>query len=107
MKLVRSDSPEVADSIASARTVLKRHLPILQLGLLPNLGIVALTLIGLIVSGQAAAWVSIPMFLAWNAWVIWRARSPRLSWVIKTHADRIFIRLWAGFGKAWHQADVP
>ena len=107
MKLVRSDSPEVADSIASARTVVNRYLPILHLGLLPNLGIVALTLIGLIFSGRAAVWVGVPMFFAWNAWVIWRARSPRLSWVIKTHADRIFIRLWAGFGKAWREVDEP
>lgn len=107
MRLVRSESPEVIHSIASARTRASRNLPVLLLGLLPNLAILAAALVNLIVSVRAAVWISVPAFLAWNAWVLWRARSPRLSWVIKTHGERIYIRLLVGFGKAWQASDVP
>jgi hypothetical protein len=107
MKLIRSDSPEVDRSIASIRVQASRHLPILLLALLPNLAILAIALVCLIISVRAAAWISLPAFLAWNAWMLWRARSPRLSWVIKTRGERIYIRLFVGFGKAWKRIDAP
>lgn len=107
MKFVRSDSPEVARSIASTRTLARRHFPVFVLGLLPNLVILSIALTGLILSARAAAWITLPLFLAWNAWVIWRARSPRLSWVVKTGAGRVLIRLYVGFGRAWRKTDLP
>lgn len=107
MKFVRSDSPEVARSIASTRTLARRHLPLFLLGLLPNLAILLTALVGLIISIRAAAWISLPPFLAWNAWVLWRARSPRFSWLVKTGAGRIYVRLYVGFGRAWQQGDLP
>lgn len=107
MRLVRSDSPELIHTIASARTRASRNLPVLLLGILPNLAILAVALVSLVVSERAAVWISVPAFVAWNAWVLWRARSPRLSWVIKTHGERIYIRLLVGFGKAWQAADTP
>jgi hypothetical protein len=107
MEFVRSDSPEVARSVASARTLARRHESVFLLGLLPNLVILSIALVSLIVSIRAAAWIGLPAFLAWNAWVLWRARSPRLSWLVKTGAGRVYIRLYVGFGKAWQQIDVP
>jgi hypothetical protein len=107
MKFVRSDSPEVARSIASTRTLARRHLPMIVLGLLPNLVILSVALVGLIVSVQAAAWIGLPALLAWNARVFWRAKSPRLSWVVKAGAGRVLIRLYIGFGKAWRKSDLP
>lgn len=107
MKLVRSDSPEVARRIASTRTLAKRHLPAFPVGLLPNLAILLIALLGLAVSVQAAVWIGVPVFFAWNVWVIWRTRSPHLSWLIKACEERIYIRLFVGFGKAWRQIDMP
>jgi len=107
MKLVRSDTPEVAHCIASTRTRASRHLPVFLLGLLPNLIILSITLISLIISVRVAVWIGLPAFLAWNAWVLWRARSPRLSWVIKARPERVYIRLFVGFGKSWRELDAP
>lgn len=108
MKLVRSDSPEAVRSIASARVLANRYLPIALLSLLPSLVILLLALVaGFVVSLRAAVWVGTPAFLAWNAWVLWRARSPHLSWIIKTCGERIYIRLFVGFGKAWRRIDAP
>jgi hypothetical protein len=107
MKFVRSDSPEFAREIASARTLARRNAPIFLLGLLPNLTILLIALVSLIFSMWVAAFICLPAFLAWNAWAIWRARSPRLSWVVKTGLGRVYIRLYVGFGRAWRRTDVP
>lgn len=107
MKLLRSDSPEVVSGIASARVKVTRRLPMLLLGLLPNLLIMPASLAVLFFSWRAAACIGGPVFLAWNAWVFWRARSPRLTWVIGVCHERIYIRLFAGFGKAWRESGAP
>jgi hypothetical protein len=107
MKLVRSDSPEVIRYIASTKTRAGRHSSVFLLGLLPNLLILSIALVSLIISVRAAAWIGLPAFLAWNAWVLWRTRYPRLSWVIKARPERVYIRLFVGFGKAWRELDVP
>lgn len=107
MKLIRSDSPEVARSIASTRTLAKRHVSVFLLGLLPNLAILLIALLGLTVSVRAAAWIGLPALLIWNAWVLWRAKSPRLIWVIRARADKLYIRLFVGFGRAWKRIDAP
>jgi hypothetical protein len=82
-------------------------LSVLLLGLLPNLVILSIALVSLFVSVQAAAWIGLLAFLAWNTWVFWRARSPRLSWVIKARAEQAYIRMFVGFGKAWRELDSP
>jgi hypothetical protein len=107
MKLVRSDSPEVIDDIAPARVRVTRRLPMLLLGLLPNLLIIPTSLAALILSWRAAVCIGVPAFLAWNAWVLWRARSPRLSWVVRARHERIYIRLFAGFGRVWRESGGP
>lgn len=107
MKFVRSDSPEIARSVRSAKTLARQHFPLFHLGLLLNLVILSITLVIRIVSVRAAVWISLPGFLAWNAWVLWRARSPRLSWVLKTGTGRVYIRLYVGFGRAWRETDIP
>ncbi len=107
MKFVRSDSPEVARDIASTRTLARRHGSAFLVVLLPNLVILLFAAVGLIVSLQAALWIGLPAFLAWNAWVLWRTKSPRLSWVVKARCGRMYIRLFVGFGKAWREVDLP
>lgn len=109
MQFVRSDSPDVARSIATANTLARRHEPLFLLGLLPNLAILSITLLSLIffISVRAAVRVALPGLLVWNAWVVWRARSPRLSWVMKSRDQRFYIRLFVGFGKAWRATELP
>jgi hypothetical protein len=107
MKLVRSDSPDAVHDIALAQARANRYKPIFLLGLLPNLLILSISALCLLISVRTAVGFGVPAFLAWNAWVIWRTRSPRLSWLIKTRGEQIYIRLFAGFGKAWKQMDTP
>jgi hypothetical protein len=107
MQFVRSDMPEAARIIGSTRTLARNHVPVFVLGVLPNLVILSVALVSLIFSVRAAVWIGLPAFLAWNTWVIWRARSPRLSWVIKAGAARVLIRLYVGFGQAWRKSDLP
>lgn len=108
MKLIRSDSPEEVRTLAAARTDASRKLPILLLSFLPSLVILFIALVGgLIVSWRAAVWTCAPVFLAWNFWALWRARSPRISWVIKGNAEQVYIRMYVGFGKAWRRLDTP
>ena len=108
MKLARSDSPEVARCIASARLRANRYLSIALIGLLPSLVILLVSLVvGFLVSVQGAAWLCVPAFLAWNSWVLWRARSPHLSWIIGVHDERVCIRLFVGFGRAWRSLNLP
>jgi hypothetical protein len=79
-----------------------------MLGVLPNLTILLFALIsGFAASVRTAVLTGAPALPAWNAWVLWRARSPRLSWLIKARADQVYIRLFVGFGKAWRATDTP
>lgn len=107
MKFVRSDSPDAARIIASTRTLARQHWPVFVVGVLPNLLILSIVLVGRIVSVRAVAWIALPAFLAWNAWVLWRAGSHRLNWVITAGAGRVLIRLYVGFGKARRKSDLP
>jgi hypothetical protein len=110
MKFVWSDSPGVAREIASAGTLAKRHLQMFLPGLLLDLPILLIALAGLVFSMfslRVAIWICLPPLLGWNAWMIWRARSPGFSWVIKAGAGRVYIRLYVGFGKVWRRTDAP
>ena len=109
MKLVRSDSPEVAPRHRlRPEPGLSRHLPILLLGLVtkPANLVDCLCRVVSIASVRVAAWAAVPALLVWNMWVIWRAKSPRLSWVIGACAERVYIRLYVGFGKPWRELDA-
>ncbi len=96
MKLVRSDSSEVARSIASASVQARWNWPALGFGCAANL----LTLLiaftaSLCLSARAAAWFSVPVFLALNGYVAWRALSSRKQWVIAGCDERFYVRLFA------------
>jgi hypothetical protein len=108
MKLVRSDSPEVASCITSASARGSRHWPALAYGSQPNVLIllVAVT-VSLSISVRAAAWLGVPVLLAWNLYVLWRTKSSRRNWVIVGCGDRIFIRLFMTLGSARHGANEP
>jgi hypothetical protein len=94
MKLVRSDSPEVIDSIASAGALARwgwYGLTLVCIASVPGLLIVLFAT--LIVSVPAAVWLGVPIILTLNGYFFWRG-SPHLSWVIAGCADRVFVRLF-------------
>jgi hypothetical protein len=68
--------------------------------------LIALT-VSLSVSVRAAAWISVPVFLALNVYVLWRARSSRLRWVIVGCADRVYVRLFAWRGRDRGDVNEP
>jgi hypothetical protein len=94
MKLLRSDSPEVARCITSANVRAIRYLPAFVYGCSLNVLILLLALVvSLTISPQAAAWFGVPIFLVWNVYVLWLTKSSRRNWAIAVCADRIYIRL--------------
>jgi hypothetical protein len=94
MKLLRSDSPEVARCIASASVRASWRFPALVYGCFPNVLILLIALtISLIVSVRAAGWFGVPIFLVWNVYVLWLLKSSRRNWVIAVCPDRVCIRL--------------
>lgn len=107
MKFLQSNLPEVSRGIKSSKTRASRYLSVLLLGLLPNLFIVSVGLLYLIVSERMAVWVGVLVLLVWNIWALWRARSSRFSWLIKTSPELLYIHLAVRFGSAWRGVDVP
>ena len=94
MKLVRSDTPEVTRCIDSAGARTNRRLPAFVYGCSLNVLILLIAIaVSLIVSVRAAAWFGVPVFLAWNVYVLWLLKSSRRNWVIAVCADRVCIRL--------------
>lgn len=94
MKLVRSDSPEMARCIASASVRASRYLPAFVYSLFVNVLILSTTLVAsLTVSARAAVWLGGTAFLAWNAYVLWLTKSSRRNWCIAVCAERVYIRL--------------
>lgn len=106
MKLIRSDSPELARSIASSATRASRKPGTIFLGSIANiLGLLIALTVGRIVSAQAAIVICVPVFLGLNGYVLWRAISSRWRWVIAGCDKRVYIRLFAWPGR--NQGDVP
>ncbi len=104
MKLVRSDSPEVARSIASTGAVACWGWSARTLVVLASLpGVVITIAVGLLISARAAAWIGIPVFLLSNVFWLWRGRSSRLNWVVAGCAEKLFVRLFIRRG--WKRAD--
>lgn len=96
MKLVRSDSPEIARSIGSAHAWASRSWH--TLGFASAASVLALLIavtVSLSISTRAAAWLSVPVFFALNGYVLWRAKASHRRWVIVGSADRLYVRLFA------------
>jgi hypothetical protein len=99
MKLVRSDSPEVARDIASAGVLACWGSSTLVLVFASLWGLLIALGLGLFVSVHAAVWIGIPLFVALNLFYLWRGRSPRLNWVVAVGAERVYVRLFARRGR--------
>lgn len=104
MKLINVDSPEVITSLGSTRALacwIWSPRTLVIFASLPSL-VIAIA-VGLLMSVQAAVWISIPVFLLSNVFLLWRGRSPRLNWVVAGCADKVFVRL---FGKrGWNRSE--
>jgi hypothetical protein len=96
MKLVRSDTSEVTHIIAAAGARASRNSYTLVFTCIANVLALLITLTAcLSVSVRAAALLSVPVFLAFNGYVVWRAVSSRQRWVIAGCTQRIYVRLFA------------
>lgn len=95
MKLVRSDSPEVARCIDSASVRASRRWPSFAYALPFDLLILLLFIVmSLLVSVRSAAWLGIFFFLTWNAYVLWLTKSSRRNWCAAVCAGRVYVRLY-------------
>jgi len=110
MKLVRSNSQEIVQSIATAGACASRNWYTLGFACAANvlaLFIAAAVSVG--VSVRAAAWLSMPVLVALNGYVLWRAQASHRRWVIVGCADRVYVRLfpWRSGGHSQaHEPDV-
>jgi hypothetical protein len=95
MKLVRSDSPEVARGIASAGAWASREWYTLGFACAANVLALLISLTVNLSSMRRAAWIGVPVFLALNGYVLWRARASRRRWIVVGCADRLYVRLFA------------
>ena len=108
MELVRSDSPEVVHSIASAEALVCWVWSVPALACIASvLGLLISSAISLFVSVHTSVWVGIPVLLALNVFLLWRGRSPRLNWVLAGHADRIYVRRFKWRGKEKDNLNEP
>jgi hypothetical protein len=97
MRVVQSDSPEVARCIESAGARASRYLPVIPEDLSPGLILLLLTLAaGVTISARAALQFGGPALFVWSLYLLWLKRSPRRNWCVAACAGRIFIRLDAG-----------
>ncbi|MGB2603778.1 MAG: hypothetical protein WBC78_09295 [Candidatus Sulfotelmatobacter sp.] len=92
MKLVRSDSPEVAPYVASTAAVACWGWSVLALACIATVIGLLIVLAASLISVRAAAWLAVPVVLALNGYVLWWGTSPRLNWVVVGHDDRVFVK---------------
>jgi hypothetical protein len=105
MKLVRSDSPEVAHSITATGAVACWGWSTLAVSCIASaLGLLIALTVCLIVSTRAAFWIGMPVFIVLNLFLVWRGRSARLNWVVAGGADQMYIRLFVKRG--WGKGDL-
>lgn len=96
MKLVRSDSPEIVRGIATAGAWASRNWYTLGFACAANvLALLITCAVSLGSSVRTAAWTSVPIFLALNGYVLWRAQAAHRRWVAVGCADRLYFRLFA------------
>jgi len=106
MKLVRFDSREMARSITpSAALACWGWIagPLMYASFVALLLAVAFSFI----SVRAAIWLGVPVFLALNGYMFWRAGSPRLDGAVAGCADRVFVRLFLLRGKKRNDLREP
>lgn len=108
MELIRSESPEVARSIASTGALACWGWSTPTLACVASVpGLLLALAIGFIISVHAAVWTGVPVVLASNAYLLWRGRSPRLNWVLAGCGDRVYLRLFVRRGRGRHIANEP
>ena len=111
MKLVRSDSPEVANRIAASGTLAcwgwSAPALVYNICIASVPGLVITIIASQIVSVRTAAWLGVLVVLALNGYLFWRGRSPRLNWVIAGGADRMYIRLFVRRGRGKGDLNEP
>lgn len=108
MKLVRSDSPEVIHCVASASALVCWGWSVLHVVCIASVpGLLIALLVDVIVSVRAAIWVGLPILLGWNAYILWRGRSPRLNWVLAACGERVYVRLFVRRVKGWPVVREP
>ena len=96
MKLVRSDTPEVVRNIGSAGAWASRDWATVGFACAANvLALLIFLTVSLSVSVRAAAWLSVPVLLSLNGYVLWRAKVSHRRWVIVGCTDRLYLRLFA------------
>ena len=98
MNLLRSDSPDLARTIGSAAVRASRNWHTSGFALAAN----ALALLVFVVadfdgSRRTAVWLSVPVLLALNGSLLWRAQISYRRWVMVSLANRLYVRLFA-----WH-----
>jgi hypothetical protein len=105
MKLLRSDSPEVARAIASGTRASEKRYPFVW-GCAANIVGLLIFAVGRIVWLRAAIWLSVPVFLALNVFVLWRICSRRW-WVIVGCDDQVYIRLFGWLRRGQDEVAEP
>jgi hypothetical protein len=111
MKLIRSDSPEVVNSIASTRTLAcwgwSAPALVYTVCIASAPGLLIALIAYLTISVRAAVWLGVPVVLVLNGYLFWRGWSPRLNWVIAGCADRVLVRLFLQRGRGRAEIQEP
>ncbi len=108
MKLVRSDSPEVAHCTDSANVRASRRWPAFAYAFPFDLIVLLLFIIlSLAVSMRSAAWLGMFFFLIWNAYVLWLTKSFRRNWCAAVCAGQVYVRLYMSREKVASGIDEP
>jgi hypothetical protein len=96
MKLVRSNSQEIVQSIATTGAWASRDWHTLGFACAANvLALFIVIAVSIGVTVRAAAWLSVPVLFALNGYVLWRAQTSHRRWVVVGCADRVYVRLFA------------
>ncbi len=96
MKLLRSETPELAHSIASSRAWASRNWYTLRFACAANvIAFFIAVAVSLSISMRAAGWLTVPILFALNGYVLWRAKASRQKWVLVGSGDRLYVRLFA------------
>jgi hypothetical protein len=108
MQLVRSNSQEIVQSIATAGAWASRNWYTLGFACAANLLALFIAIaVSVGVSVRAAGWLSVPVLLALNGYVLWRAQASHRRWVIVGCADRVYVRLFAWRNKGHADVNEP
>lgn len=103
MKFVRSGSPEVTRSIASAKVLASRRFPVFFYSFFLNALIVLFAIaVSIIVSVRTAAWFGLPALLAWNVYIVWLLKFSNRRWVLAAYAGKVYVRMFMARGSEPH-----